>query len=151
MGNDSPVLTPDAVENARFDQARFPSRGYDEDQVDEFLDDVVHTLRVMTSTLNEQRREIDRLKHWRQNSGPIERPQVEAWEQEARARADAIVAAARVSAEEIRRLAVTNAQHIVSGDHIAAVAGIVERLHMLRDGLSSELNRLDSALTTGQY
>jgi len=147
MGNDSPVLTTLAVESARFDQARFPTRGYNEDQVDEFLDHVVHTLRTLNSTLEEQRREIDRLKHWRKTTGPIELPIADGWEQEARARADAIVAAARVSADEIRRLAMTNAQQIVYSDHSAAVAGVVDRLHQLRDSLSAELNRLDAALT----
>lgn len=149
MANDSPVLTAHAVENAQFDQARFPSRGYNEDQVDDFLDQVVHTIRVLNRTLEEQRREIDRLKHWRQTTGTVERV-AENWEQEARARADAIVAAARVSAEEIRRLAMSNAQHIVHTDHAAAVAAVVDRLHMLRDGLSTELNRLEAALTPGR-
>ncbi len=148
MVNDSPVLTAHAVENARFDQARFPTRGYNEDQVDEFLDHVVHTIRALTSSLEEHRREIDRLKHWRQTTGPLNR--TANWEAEAQARADSILAAARVSAEEIRRLAITNAQHIVETDHAAAVAGIVDRLHMLRDGISSELSRLESALSAGR-
>lgn len=148
MVNDSPVLTAHAVENVRFDQARFPTRGYNEDQVDEFLDHVVHTLKVLTATLDEQRRDIDRLKHWRQTTGPLNRSAD--WEQEARARADSILAAARVSAEEIRRLAVANAQHIVETDHAAAVAGVVDRLHMLRDGISSELSRLEAALSAGR-
>jgi cell division initiation protein len=149
MVKDVPMLTARTVENARFDQARFPSRGYNEDQVDDFLDQVVHSINALNQTIEEQRREIDRLKHWRQTTGTMERV-AENWEQEARARAESIVAAARVSAEEIRRLAVTNAQHIVHTDHMAAVAGAVDRLHRLRDGLSAELDRLDSALAPGR-
>jgi DivIVA domain-containing protein len=148
MGNDSPVLTAHAVENVQFDQARFPSRGYNEDQVDDFLDQVVQTIRMLGETVEEQRREINRLKHWRQSTSPMN--STAEWEQEARARADSIVAAARVSAEEIRRLAVANAQYIVETDHMAAVAGIIDRLHLLRDGLSTELNRLEAALAAGR-
>lgn len=140
------MLTAHAVENARFDQARFPSRGYNEDQVDDFLDEVVNTIHVLSRTIESQRKEIDRLKHWRQHSGNVERV-TESWEQEARARADKIVAAAQLSAEEIRRAAVTNAQRIVRTDHAAMVAGIVDRLHTLRDGISVELDRLEDALT----
>ncbi|HEX2132280.1 MAG TPA: DivIVA domain-containing protein [Actinophytocola sp.] len=151
MGNDSPLLSADAVENARFDPARFPSRGYNEDQVDDFLDLVVHTIRVLTATLDQQRQEIDRLKHWRQNTGPVDNAAAAAWEQEARARADAIVAAARVSAEEIRRLAVSNAQRVVHTDHLATVVEVVDRLHMLRDGITAELGRLEDALSAGQH
>jgi cell division initiation protein len=149
MVKEAPLLTAHAVENAQFDQARFPSRGYNEDQVDDFLDQVVHSINALNRTIEEQRREIDRLKHWRQTTGTIERV-TEGWEQEARARAEAIISAARVSAEEIRRLAVSNAQHIVHTDHAAVVAGVVDRLHRLRDGLSAELDRLESALTPGR-
>ncbi|GAB3439190.1 DivIVA domain-containing protein [Actinophytocola sediminis] len=147
------MLTAHAVENARFDQARFPSRGYNEDQVDDFLDEVVRALNALDRTITDQRREIDRLKHWRQTTGTMERV-TEGWEQEAKARAEAIVTAARVSADEIRRLAVTNpqqvTQHVVGPEHIEMVAGIVHRLHTLRDGISVELDRLEDALTPGR-
>lgn len=139
------MLTAHAIENVRFDQARFPSRGYNEDQVDDFLDDVVHTLHALNGTIAAQRKEIDRLKHWRQTTGTMERV-AEAWEQDAKARADAIVAAAQASADEIRRVAATNAQHLVRTDSVATVAGIVDRLHSLRDGISAELDRLEDAL-----
>lgn len=171
MTNDPPVLTAHAVETVVFDQARFGARGYNEDQVDDFLDLVVDTIRTLTGQLEEQRREIDRLKHWRQHAVPVDSA-AESWEQEARARAESIVAAARVSAEEIRRLAVTNALRLeeetrerargllehtpppanrhhrpAEPDPVAApVAEIVDRLHLLRDGLSDELARLEDVL-----
>jgi DivIVA domain-containing protein len=147
MADDPPVLTTQAVEDARFDAARFPSRGYDEDQVDDFLDTVAHTIRVLNATVEEQRREIDRLKHWRQTTVPVSGPP--AWEQEARERAEAIVAAARVSAEEIRRLAMANAQRVLAGEHLAEVAGVLSRLHSVRDALSAELQRLEATLNGG--
>lgn len=143
------MLTAHAVENARFDQSRFPSRGYNEDQVDDFLDDVVHTIHSLNRTIDAQRKEIDRLKHWRQNTGNLERV-AESWEQEAKSRADAIIAAAQMSAEEIRRAAMTNVAQVVRPDHIDAVAGIVHRLHTLRDGISVELDRLENALAPGR-
>jgi DivIVA domain-containing protein len=147
MTDDPAVLTPQAVEAVRFDAARFPSRGYDEDQVDDFLDLVAHTIRVLTTTLEGQRREIDRLKHWRQTTGPVSAPP--AWEQEARERAEAIVAAARVSADEIRRLAMANAQRVLGAEHVAEVAGVLDRLHSVRDTLSAELQRLEATLDDG--
>ncbi|WP_158073487.1 DivIVA domain-containing protein [Actinophytocola xanthii] len=147
MTDDPPLLTPQAVEGVRFDAARFPSRGYNEDQVDDFLDRVAQTIAVLTATVEEQRREIDRIKHWRQTTGPV--TGAPAWEAEARERAEAIVAAARVSAEEIRRLALANAQRVLGADHVAEVAGVVDRLHSVRDTLSAELQRLEATLDIG--
>lgn len=53
----TPILTPEAVVNKRFKPTKF-REGYDQDELDDFLDEVVVTLRDLTAENNALQGEI---------------------------------------------------------------------------------------------
>lgn len=62
------ALTPEDVVNKRFQQTKF-REGYDQDEVDDFLDEIVVELRRLTQENEELQAKLDALEA-RQNGGP---------------------------------------------------------------------------------
>lgn len=56
------TLTPEDVVNKRFQPTRF-REGYDQDEVDDFLDEVVSTMRTLIASNEQLARENSRLNH----------------------------------------------------------------------------------------
>lgn len=66
------ALTPEDVVNKRFQQTKF-REGYDQDEVDDFLDEIVVELRRLTQENEELQAKLDALEA-RQNGGPAPAP-----------------------------------------------------------------------------
>ncbi|WNV83482.1 DivIVA domain-containing protein [Umezawaea sp. Da 62-37] len=60
-------LTPQDIRSVQFPASRFGTRGYREEQVDEFLDLVAETLAGRDRELARARAEINRVKNWRED------------------------------------------------------------------------------------
>lgn len=157
-------LTADDVRSVVFDQAKRLSRGYHEEQVDEFLDLVADAIEVMAGKLAEKQAEVNRLKHWREGqdvtlrSGPETQADLDRILNDANRNADAIVRRAQAVAERIEDEARARAVHILTeasqraemmapmgemGEDIAAAAVEVgTRIGGIRDALSVELTNL---------
>lgn len=60
-------LTPQDVRSVQFPASRFGTRGYREEQVDEFLDLVAEALAGRDRELARARAEINRVKNWRED------------------------------------------------------------------------------------
>jgi len=58
-------LTPQDIRSVQFPASRFGTRGYREEQVDDFLDLVAETLAARDRELARARAEINRVKDWR--------------------------------------------------------------------------------------
>ena len=162
----APWLTARDIGEVMFDQARLTRRGYDEDQVDAFLDRVADTLVGMTAELTAAGREIDRLRHWHQQHGAS--PAALATMSRAEADAEQIIAEAHEHARKvaqeaasIRAEAARQAQQILAAIHsladegsldhrYAAIAAILvgtrDHLTEIRAQLTDEMSRLDSLL-----
>lgn len=166
----APWLTVREVGEVMFDQARMTRRGYDEDQVDAFLDRVTETLTGMNAELAATRREIDRLRHWHQDRGAS--PAALATMSRAENHAEQVIAEAEAKAREIldeantesaavRADAARQAEEILTAirgladgpvDHryaamAAVLVGTRDHLAELREWLATELTRLNSMLT----
>ncbi|WP_133854255.1 DivIVA domain-containing protein [Labedaea rhizosphaerae] len=162
-----PWLTARDIGEAVFDQARLTRRGYDEDQVDAFLDRVADTIVGMTAELAAASREVDRLRHWHQQHGAS--PAALATMSHAEADAERIIAEAHEHARKvaqeaaaIRAEAARQAQQILAAIHSLADEGTVDqryaamaailvgtRDHLtdIRAQLTDEVSRLDSLLS----
>jgi DivIVA domain-containing protein len=161
-----PWLTARDIGEVVFDQARLTRRGYDEDQVDAFLDRVADTLVAMTAELAAANREVDRLRHWHQQHGAS--PAALATMSRAEADAERIIAEAHEHARKVaqeaaavRADAARQAQQILAAIHsladegtvdqryaamAAILAGTRDHLTDLRAQLTDEVSRLDSLL-----
>lgn len=60
--SNSSTLAPEDVVNKRFQPTRF-REGYDQDEVDDFLDEIVVTMRNLAASNEKLARENSRLKH----------------------------------------------------------------------------------------
>jgi DivIVA domain-containing protein len=162
-------LTVRDIGEVMFDQARLTRRGYDEDQVDGFLDRVADTLVGMNAQLAAAGREIDRLRHWHTQHGAS--PAALATMSRAEADAERIIAEAhdhaRKVAQEaanIKAEAARQAQQILAAIHsladgsvdhrYAAMAAILvgtrDHLAEIREQMSDELGRLDNLLSRAE-
>jgi DivIVA domain-containing protein len=157
-------LTAADVRAVVFDQAKRLSRGYNEDQVDEFLDLVAETIEVLSGKLAEKQGEANRLKHWREGqdvtlrNGAETQADVDRIMADAQRNADAIVRRAQAVAERIDEEARARATHILndaaqradmmapsyasSEDIAAAAVEVGTRIGGIRDALSAELANL---------
>lgn len=161
-----PWVTVRDISEVMFDQARLTRRGYDEDQVDAFLDKVGMTLTGMSAELAGARREIDRLRHWHQQHGAS--PAALATVSRAEADAERILGEARAEArritqeaEAVHADAARQAEQILTAIHsladgaddhrFAAMAAILvgtrDHLTELRERLTDELIRLNNMLS----
>jgi DivIVA domain-containing protein len=152
------------VRSVVFDEAKRLSRGYNEDQVDEFLDLVADALEDMTVKLAEKEAEVNRLKHWRESQDPMLRTgadtqvDLDRMMGDANRSADAIVRRAHAVAERITEEAAAHASHIIadasqradlmapmgvaSEDIAIAAIEVGTRIGGIRDALSAELANL---------
>jgi DivIVA domain-containing protein len=162
-------LTPDDVREVVFDHAPMFHRGYDETQVDEFLDRVESAMIAMQGALVQQQQSVDQtaLRSTDPHGPPPpasgrERLLADQIISDARRQADQIVETARVAAkrvvEEARaeafRLVANASRQIVSAsttgglpvvrddELTAAVAEIGDRIAQIRDALSGEVSYL---------
>lgn len=161
-------LTVRDVQEVVFDRASFFSSGYDEDQVDKFLDRVADTIEMLAVRLAEKQNEIDRLKHWREQTGPTGISEAELQVRadrmmdEARRRAEELIRIADASARQLEADARTRATRILSDAsrqagnavgrpsadvdvHAELAADAVEvgtRIGNIRDALTAELSNL---------
>jgi DivIVA domain-containing protein len=161
-------LTPDEVRDVVFDPAPMLRRGYDETQVDEFLDRVEETMVALQRTVVEQQQLLDTRTNRRvDTTGPNvstgeHRALADQIIGDARRRADEIVDNARAAAqrvvEEARAEAfrlVANASRQIVGvgatsnppgererARAAAAAEAGDRIAQLRDALSAEVGHL---------
>jgi DivIVA domain-containing protein len=150
-------LTPDEVRAVVFDHAGPFRRGYNEAQVDDFLDLVENSLESLNRVIAHQQRELDVLRHWDQDmdGDPAKehaRVSAEQLMNDARQYALETVRRADVTARQIEDSARMRAHRIVSeaGRHIAPqsapgqdiAASAVEvgtRLAHIRDELTEEV------------
>jgi DivIVA domain-containing protein len=152
------------VRSVVFDEAKRLSRGYNEDQVDEFLDLVADAIEDLAVKLAEKQAEVNRLKHWREGQDPMLRTGADTQVDldrvmgDANRNADAIVRRAHAVAERIEQEAAAHAAQIINdasqraemmapmglaSEEIAAAAVEVgTRIGGIRDALSSELANL---------
>jgi DivIVA domain-containing protein len=165
----APWVTPRDIGEVMFDQARLTRRGYDEDQVDAFLDRVGDTIVGMNAQLAAASREIDRLRHWHQQHGAS--PAALATMSRAEADAERIIGEAhehaRKMAQEaanIKAEAARQAEQIVAAIHsladgsvdhrYAAMAAILvgtrDHLTEIRERVTDELGRLNNLLTRAE-
>jgi DivIVA domain-containing protein len=152
-------LTPDEVRAVVFDHAGPFRRGYNETQVDDFLDLVETSLESLNRVIAHQQRELDVLRHWDERSDEDGHPA----DEQARVSAEQLMNDARQYAlETVRRADVTarqiedsarmRAQRIVSeaGRHIsqqsppgqdiaASAVEVGTRLAHIRDELTEEV------------
>jgi DivIVA domain-containing protein len=131
-------LTSDDVQSVVFDQSSRLSRGYNEQQVDAFLDLVADTIEDLTAKLAEKQADTERVMGEAQRNAEaiVRRAQAvaEQIENEARARA------ARLMAEASQR---AGAMPMGPGEDFAAAAVAVgTRIGGIRDALSAELANL---------
>lgn len=155
-------LTPSDVRDVVFDNAPVFRRGYDETQVDEFLDRVERTLTELHKTVRDQQTEIDRavIRPGGPPTGPNHRAVGDQFIADARRRADQIMESARQAAarvvEEARaeayRLVADASRQIARGvagpDPELAAASIetAHRLAQIRDALTAEVSNLYAVL-----
>lgn len=166
----TPWLTPRDVGEVMFDHARLTRRGYDEDQVDAFLDRVGDTIVQMNAQLAAAGKEIDRLRHWHQQHGAS--PAALSTLSRAEADAEQLIAEAHEHARKvaqeaagIRAEAARQAQQILAAIHsladegsvdhrYAAMAAILvgtrDHLTEIRAELTDEMSRLDNLLSRTQ-
>lgn len=152
-------LTPDDVRDVVFDHAPVLRRGYDEVQVDEFLDRVEQSLVDLRRTVREQQQEINRAaeRPGGPPTGPDHRAVADQIISDARRRADQIVDGARQAAgrvvEEARaeafRMVADASRQIaragVTGQDPELAAASVEtanRMAQIRDALAAEVSNL---------
>ncbi|HEX6361010.1 DivIVA domain-containing protein [Actinophytocola sp.] len=132
-------LTSDDVQSVVFDQSSRLSRGYNEQQVDAFLDLVADTIEDLTAKLAEKRADTDRVMGEAQRNAEaiVRRAQAvaEQIENEARARAARIVAEASQRAGAMPMMA-------QGEDFAAAAVAVGTRIGGIRDALSAELANL---------
>ena len=67
-------LTPADVHNVAFKKPPIGKRGYDEEEVDAFLDEVERELARLIEENNELRAQVERGGPWRRSSRPGRRP-----------------------------------------------------------------------------
>ena len=152
------------VRTVVFDEAKRLSRGYNEEQVDEFLDLVADAVDDLAGKLAESQAEVNRLKHWRESQDPMLRTGVETKADldrimsDANRNAEAIVRRAQAVAGRIEEEARAHAVHIIedaaqraemmapaglAGEDIAVAAlEVGTRIGGIRDALSAELANL---------
>ncbi len=157
-------LTPDDVRDVVFDNAPVFRRGYDETQVDEFLDRVEEAMVALHRALAEKQQQLDSYATRAAPAGRLattgeHRALADQIVADARRRADEIVNGARAAAqrvvEEARaeafRLVANASRQIVgagpahaAGAHelAAAAAAAGDRIARLRDALSGEVAHL---------
>lgn len=156
-------LTPDEVRAVVFDHAGPFRRGYNETQVDDFLDLVETSLESLNRVIAHQQRELDVLRHWDERSDEDGNRDGDPAEAQARVSAEQLMNDARQYAlETVRRADVTarqiedsarmRAHRIVSeaGRHIspqsppgqdiaASAVEVGTRLAHIRDELTEEV------------
>jgi DivIVA domain-containing protein len=152
------------VRSVVFDEAKRLSRGYNEDQVDEFLDLVADGIEDLAGKLQETQAEVNRLKHWRESQDPMLRTgadtqvDLDRVMSDANRNADAIVRRAHAVAARIEEEAVAHAAQIIteasqraemmapmgvaSEDIAVAAIEVGTRIGGIRDALSTELANL---------
>jgi DivIVA domain-containing protein len=152
------------VRSVVFDEAKRLSRGYNEEQVDEFLDLVADAIEDLAGKLAEKQAEVNRLKHWRESQDPLLRTGVETQADldrimsDANRNAEAIVRRAQAVAERIEEESRARAVHILDdaqqraelmlpasldSEEIAVAAlEVGTRIGGIRDALSNELANL---------
>ncbi|HEY0449233.1 DivIVA domain-containing protein [Actinophytocola sp.] len=156
------------VQEVVFDRAGLFSSGYDEDQVDKFLDRVADTVEGLVVRLAEKQNEIDRLKHWREQTGPTGISEAELQVRadrildEARRRAEELVRIANATSRQLETEARTRATRILSdasrqagttvgqqgrgvnvqADLAASAVEVGTRIGNIRDALTAELSNL---------
>lgn len=157
-------LGADDVRSVVFDEAKRLSRGYNEDQVDEFLDLVADTIESLAVKLAEKQAEVNRLKHWRESQDPMLRTGADTQVDldrimgDANRNADAIVRRAQAVAERIEEEAAVHASQLIaeasqraemmapvgvaSEDIAIAAIEVGTRIGGIRDALSNELANL---------
>lgn len=163
MGRPGQLRAAD-VRSVVFDEAKRLSRGYNEDQVDEFLDLVADAIEDLAVKLEERQAEVNRLKHWRESQDPMLRTGAETQVDldrimsDANRSAEAIVRRAQAVAERIEEEAQARAILILddaqqraemmaptglAGEEIAVAAlEVGTRIGGIRDALSAELANL---------
>lgn len=163
-------LTPDEVRDVVFDHAPVFRRGYDETQVDEFLDRVEEAMVALHRAVIEKQqlldeyamRATDAYRPASSGGGPEHRALADEVIADARRRADQIVNNARAAAQQVVEEAraeafrlVANASRQIVGvgpagrtpserdRQLAAAAGeIGDRIAQIRDALSAEVSHL---------
>lgn len=161
-------LTPEEVRDVVFDHAPVFHRGYDETQVDEFLDRVEAAMIALRRTVDVKQQELDDIAmrstdpHGPPTGGHEHRMFGDQVIAEARRRADQIVESARAAAqravEEARAEAfrlVANASRQIVGagatgrfpnererELAAAAAEVSNRIALIRDALTAEVTTL---------
>ncbi len=161
-----PLLTVRDVTGVTFDDAGLLQRGYDQGQVDDFLDVVAGTIETLTATIEQQGKEIDRIRHWRHDHGTTQQSQdavgiIDQIIHNARQRATQIREEAQENARRVEAAAYNRAQRVIADAGIVAervpyrpadvhspvefvntVADIEHRISVLRDALSIEVDKL---------
>lgn len=138
-------LTPDEVRAVVFDNVGTFRRGYDENQVDDFLDLVVTSLVSLNRVISDQEHELEILRQRDEDldlSAADARITAEQLVNDARQYALETVRRADVKARQIEDAARLRAQHIMfeAGKDVAASAVEVgTRLAHIRDELSEEV------------
>lgn len=163
MGRPGQLSAAD-VRSVVFDEAKRLSRGYNEDQVDEFLDLVADAIEDLARKLAEKEAEVNRLKHWRESQDPMLRSgadtqvDLDRIMSDANRNADAIVRRAHAVAERIEEEAAAHASQLLaeasqradmmapvgvaSEDIAVAAIEVGTRIGGIRDQLSNELANL---------
>lgn len=149
-------LTPIDVEQKAFTQAL---RGYQMDEVDDFLDEVVSTLRGYEQRLRDSQEKIRALEADVANRGGDESAISRAFVAAQRS-ADAMVAEAEAEAEKIRQRAMAENDELLAkrdaerSQHLVEVAGMKERMVALRvrlgeltSAIGTDIEQIDSELS----
>lgn len=165
-------LTPGEVRNVVFDHAPMFRRGYDETQVDEFLDRVEATIIALHDAVDEKQHELDRIAlratdtHGPPTGSQEHRALGDQVIADARRRADQMVDNARAAAQQVVEEAraeafrlVANASRQIVGaggtgrvptererQLTAAAAEIGDRIAQIRDALTAEVSYLHEIL-----